>query len=66
MQQKVIHCNLLYSLVLMSENAVIFMSYPVNQLFILFLYTVQTLPLYPSRSYKFLSHGNTRSCKPDR
>ncbi len=30
--------NLLYSLVLMSENAVIFMSYPVNQLFIFFLY----------------------------
>ena len=26
------------SLVLMSENAVIFMSYPVNQLFIFFLY----------------------------
>ena len=32
------HCNILYSLVLMSENAVIFMSYPVNQLFIFFLY----------------------------
>ena len=33
---KSIHCNILYSLVLMSENAVIFMSYPVNQLFIFF------------------------------
>ena len=39
MQQKAIHCNLLYSLVLMSENTVIFMSYPVNQLFIFFLGT---------------------------